>query len=136
MSLHLTLLRGDYAVCRLESGQPVPDWAWTGEFVSVTRTADELSIVCDVNAVPDGVRLEAGWACLKLQGPFAFELTGILSSVLEPLRDAGVGIFAVSTFDTDYVLLKRAQLGVGNAALEAAGHSVSGFSVSEFSHFE
>jgi uncharacterized protein len=128
MNLDLTLLRGDYAVCRLRPDQPVPGWAWTGEFVSVTRTGDELSIVCDASAVPSGVKLEVVWACLKLQGPFAFELTGILSSVLEPLRDAGVGIFAVSTFDTDYVLLKRAQLSVGIAALEGAGHNVFGFS--------
>jgi uncharacterized protein len=125
MKLNLVVLHGDYGVCRLEADQSVPDWAWTGEFVSVTRTGDELSVVCDANAVPPGVRLEVGWACLKLQGPFAFELTGILSSVLEPLRDAGVGIFAVSTFDTDYVLLKRTQLRVGIAALEGAGHVVT-----------
>ena len=131
MGLSITLLRGDYTVCRLEPHQPVPDWAWTGEFVSLTRTGDELSIVCDAKAVPDGVKLEAGWACLKLQGPFAFELTGILSRVLAPLHDAGVGIFAVSTFDTDYVLLKRVQLRAGVAALEAAGHTVVDFNTLE-----
>ena len=74
--------------------------------------------------VPDGVRSESGWACLKLEGLFEFTMTGILASVLEPLKQMGIGIFAVSTFDTDYVLVKAAQLEMGIQALEAAAHTV------------
>jgi uncharacterized protein len=124
MSLTLWIVPGEYAVCRLEPNTAVPDWAWTGEFVSVSRTAQELSVVCAADAAPEGVKLERGWACLKLLGPFDFALTGILASVLEPLRDAGIGIFAVSTFDTDYVLVKAAQLEASLGALEKAGHRV------------
>ncbi len=127
MSLRLSIVPGSFAVCRLPPDSPVPDWAWRGAFTSLTRNEDELSIVCDSSQADSGQgKLEAGWACLKLIGPFDFALTGILTSVLEPLRDAGVGIFAVSTFDTDYVLVKAAQLEVSLAALQKAGHRVEG----------
>ncbi|WP_189642332.1 ACT domain-containing protein [Deinococcus piscis] len=122
--LTLTLLRGEYAVCRLNPAEPLPAWATEGEFWTVSRTAEELSVLCAAQGVPAGVQAQAGWAALKLEGPFPFDLTGILSSVLDPLRDAEIGIFAVSTFDTDYVLVSRAQLAGAMAALRAAGHSV------------
>ena len=122
--LTLSVLYGDYAVSRLEPDAPVPDWAWRGELVSVSKTRDELSIVCPTSSVPDDVRCEREWAALKLHGPFEFTLTGILVSVLEPLRDAGIGIFAVSTFDTDYVLVKHTNLERAIAALREAGHDV------------
>ncbi|WP_261663738.1 ACT domain-containing protein [Deinococcus sp. Marseille-Q6407] len=124
MALTLTLLGGDYAVCRLDPAAPLPTWATQGAFWTVSRTAEELSVLCAAEQVPAGVRAQAGWAALKLEGPFAFELTGILASVLEPLRDAGIGIFAVSTFDTDYVLVAGQQLAAAITALEAAGHQV------------
>ena len=122
--LTLSVLSGEYAVSRLEPDAPVPDWAWHGELVSVTRTRDELSILCISSNVPDAVLCEREWAALKLHGPFEFTLTGILVSVLEPLRIAGIGIFAVSTFDTDYVLVKHHHLETAIAALREAGHHV------------
>ena len=122
--LRLSVLEGNYAVSRLEPDAAVPDWAWQGELVSVSRTRDELSILCISSSVPDGVLCEHGWAALKLEGPFDFALTGILVSVLEPLRVAEIGIFAVSTFDTDYVLVKRANLELAVATLRKAGHNV------------
>ena len=122
--LKLSVLQGDYAVSQLEPDAPVPDWAWRGELVSVSKTRDELSILCISSSVPDDVHCERGWAALKLEGPFDFALTGILVSVLEPLRVAEIGIFAVSTFDTDYVLVKRTNLERAIAALRKAGHDV------------
>lgn len=122
--LTLSVLSGEYSVSRLEPNSPVPDWAWQGEFVNVSKTRDELSILCISSNVPDGVRCEREWAALKLHGPFEFTLTGILVSVLEPLRVAGIGIFAVSTFDTDYVLVKRADLEAAIQALRKVGHNV------------
>jgi uncharacterized protein len=124
MMLTLSVLPDEYAVSRLEPHSPVPDWAWSGELVSVSRTPDELSVLCASSNVPDGLRSERDWAALKLHGPFDFALTGILVSVLEPLRVAGIGIFALSTFDTDYVLVKRANLKTAIQALEKAGHDV------------
>ena len=125
MSLSLSVLSGEYAVCRLDPHAAPPAWAFGGELWSVTRTPDELSVVCAAGQVPAGVQAAKGWTALKLHGPFDFGLTGILASVLNPLRDAGVGIFALSTFDTDYVLVAREQVDEAVAALRDAGHAVS-----------
>jgi uncharacterized protein len=127
MAVQLTLevVPGRFAVARLGHGSPAPDWAMRGDFWSITATADELSVVCRDDVVPADVRHEPGWACLKLVGPFAFDLTGILTAVLIPLRDAGIGIFAMSTFDTDYVLVADTSLPIAVDVLRAAGHTVS-----------
>ena len=122
--LTLSVLPNSYAVCRLQPGAPVPAWASRGEFWSVVRTKDELSIVCDESSVPVDQSREGGWRLLKLEGPFAFTLTGILASVAQPLAEAGVSIFALSTFDTDYVLVKAAQLETARQALHLYGHTV------------
>lgn len=122
-SLRFSILSGAWAVARLPAGDPVPAWAaGRSGFSSVTRTPDELSIVCPAEAVPADARAERGWAVLKLHGPFAFDQTGILASVARPLAAAGIAIFAVSTFDTDYVLVKSADLDSALQALAAAGH--------------
>lgn len=125
-ALRFSVLPGTFAVVRLPPDAEVPQAALVPPFHSVTRTPDELSLVCPDHAVPEGARAEAGWAVLVLAGPFPFELTGILSSVLAPLAAAGVGIFAMSTFDTDYVLVKRERLDEAVAALVAAGHERAG----------
>ena len=122
--LTLSVLPSEYAVCQLPADQAIPAWASAGELFSVTRTPEELSIVCAASSVPAGVRHTAGWSALKLHGPFDFALTGILAGVLNPLHTAGVGIFALSTFDTDYVLVQAAQLGQAVSALRGAGHTV------------
>ena len=125
-NLRLRILEGRFAVTRLEPGASVPDWALSGPFFTVSRTLDELSVLCEESLVPPGLRSESGWAGLKLEGPFEFTLTGILAAVLEPLKLAKIGIFAVSTFDTDYVLVKSEHLESAVRALEEAGHTVGG----------
>ncbi|GGB53148.1 ACT domain-containing protein [Deinococcus soli (ex Cha et al. 2016)] len=124
MSLTLTVLPGEYAVAQLPAGSAVPDWATLGDLWCVLNAPDELSVVCPAAQVPDGVRVQRGWQALMLTGPFEFTLTGILASVLNPLRDAGVGIFALSTYNTDYVLVAASDLERSVAALRAAGHTV------------
>lgn len=121
-ALRFSVVPGSFTVLRLDPDAAVPPGVLVPPFHSVTRTPAELSIVCPDGAVPDGARAERGWAILALQGPFPFELTGILASVLVPLAKAGVGIFALSTFDTDWVLVKRERLDEALAALAAAGH--------------
>jgi uncharacterized protein len=121
-ALRFSVLPGTFAVVRLPPDAEVPEAALVPPFHSVTRTPEEISLVCPDHAVPEGARAEGGWAVLVLAGPFPFDLVGILSSVLVPLAAAGVGIFAMSTFDTDYVLVKRESLGAAIAALTAAGH--------------
>ncbi|HEY0864259.1 MAG TPA: ACT domain-containing protein [Lacunisphaera sp.] len=121
MSLTLQLIPGEFAVCRLPATEPVPAWASSAVFSSVTRTADELSILCPAAQVPADVKHESGWRLLKLQGPFAFTETGILAAVLAPLAAAKIGILATATFDTDYVLVKAGRLDETRHCLEAAG---------------
>ncbi len=88
----------------------------------MARTAEELSIVCEEDRVPDGILAEKGWVALKLEGPFPFSMTGVLASFIQPLADAGIPIFAISTFDTDYVLVKRDALAAATKTLGNAGH--------------
>ncbi len=124
-ALELTLEPWALAVCRLEPSATVPAWAMAGAFHALTRTPRELSIVCAADAVPAGVRAEKGWRCFALRGPIAFEETGVLSSLAAPLAAAGIAIFALSTFDTDYVLVKAEDVEPSRRALESAGHRVT-----------
>ena len=121
--LRLAVLHDRLAVCQLAATDAPP--ATPEGFFSATRTADELSVVCAEGSVPEGARCEKGWRALKLEGPFEFTEIGVLASVAAPLADAGVSIFAVSTFDTDYVLVKEEQLENAAAALRERGHEVT-----------
>jgi uncharacterized protein len=121
--LSLTILSGKFAICRLESGSPIPEWAAGGTLFSVTGTPAELSIVCDESLVPAGIKHEPGWICLQVHGPFAFTEVGILASLIGLLASADISAFAISTFDTDYVLLKVDAEQAARAALVGAGHN-------------
>jgi hypothetical protein len=123
--VNLRLLKGRFAVCRLEPGEEVPAWALGGgEFNSLTRTAGALSVVCTEGTAPAGTKCETGWRIFQVEGPLDFALTGILAAVAKPLADAGVSIFAVSTYDTDYVMVKEENVEKAARALAATGHSV------------
>jgi len=121
-SLKFSRLPGSFAICQLPAGSDVPSWALQGPFFSVTRTEDELSVVCWVGQVPAEVRHEGDWACLKLEGPFPFSLTGVLASFIKPLSEQAISIFALATFDTDYVLVKTSSLDRAIEILKGAGH--------------
>ena len=113
-------------MCRLDATSAVPPWfADAGSLAGVTRTDDELSVVCAEDAVPEDVQAERGWRALKAHGPFAFTLTGVLAAILVPLAEAGVPIFALSTYDTDYVLVPGHRADAAVAALSDAGHDVA-----------
>ncbi len=104
--LSLSILPQKLAVCRLNKDAQIPTWIEGDIFFSITKTDDELSVVCSENRLPNGIKAETDWRGFKLKGPIPFSLTGILASLLNPLADAKIGIFAVSTFDTDYILVK------------------------------
>ena len=109
--LRLTVLDDRLAVCRLAPDAALPDWlSWTGGLTVVCRTAEELSLVCPDGELPEGVRAERGWRAFKVEGPLDFALTGILAGLAAPLAEAGISIFAISTFDTDYLLVRAADL--------------------------
>jgi uncharacterized protein len=115
---------GLYAVIRLAPGAPIPTWAAHGDFTSITRTAEELSIVCPAGNIPKDLTAGPRWICLKLEGPFPFSQTGVLLSFIAPLSNNGVPIFAISTYDTDYVLVQEEFAGVAQQALDRAGHEL------------
>src|SRR5271166_2496433 len=126
--LKFRVLEEHLAVCRLSHDAPLPTWALEEKFFCVVRTRDELSIVCSEKActasqIPDGAAIEHGWIGLRLEGPFPFSMTGVLASFLQPLAEAQIPIFAISTFDTDYVLIKQEDLESAVMALTEAGHS-------------
>ena len=109
--LELLILDDRLAVCRLDQGSGVPSWATGGDFFSITRTSEELSVVCQDSIVPEGVRAVKGWRVMRVVGTFEFSMVGILASLTTPLAEAGIGLFALSTFDTDYLLVKEDDLG-------------------------
>jgi hypothetical protein len=126
-SIELEVVDVRLAVCRFDAHAAVPAWLErsTG-FVSTTRTADELSVICDHDIVPAGVRTEGPWRAFRVRGPLVMTLIGVVASLANPLADAGISIFALSTFDTDYILVHEPELDAAVAALTGAGHSVDG----------
>lgn len=122
--LDLDLLPEEYAVCRLPAGSPLPSGLSEVGFgvVSVTWSADEVSVVCPVDRVPSGATAESPWRCLRVVGPLDFALTGVLASLVAPLAEARVNIIAFSTYDTDYVLVPGVRLDEAIATLTKAGH--------------
>jgi uncharacterized protein len=124
--LRLDLVSGDYAVWRLAPDAPLPSDPGSGELFSVTRTAEEVSVVCGAKHPPEDGRVEGPFAALRVGGTLDFSLTGILASLTVPIAEAGVSVFALSTYDTDYLLIPRERLGEAIAALTAAGHELVG----------
>ncbi len=124
--LKLSVLPGRFAVCGLPAGSTLPTWFQPGPFATASWAMDELSLVCAQEQVPADVlaRCERDWCCLMLHGPIPFQSTDILFRILQPLAAAGIGIFAISTFDTDYVLVKEASREAAIAALVDDGHRV------------
>jgi uncharacterized protein len=122
--VQLYVLDDLYAVVRLEPDAPVPDWARNGHLWSVTRTDAELSIVCCQDEVPADASAERGWCAFEVAGPLDFSLTGVVSSLVSPLADEGVPLFVISTFETDYVLVREHDLHRSIETLTSAGHSV------------
>jgi hypothetical protein len=123
VGLRLTTLDGRFAIARLPADAAVPRWA-VGQVVAVTRTPDELSVICAERPVPEATPAERGWRCLQVQGPLDFEMTGVLAALSGPLADARIPLLAFSTYDTDYLLIREGHLEAAHAALERAGHRV------------
>jgi hypothetical protein len=125
-SIQLHAVETRLAVCRLDAGSDVPGWVdHTREFTSVTRTKDELSVVCARDDVPKGVRMEGPWRAFRVEGPIVMTLIGVVAALANPLADAGISIFALSTFDTDYILVHEPDFDAAVGALTQAGHVVS-----------
>ncbi len=120
----MRLLDDRFAVTRLPAVSAFPAWAAGGCFCSITRTDEELSVVCPQENLPPDVVAERDWRCLQVAGPLPFGQVGILAALTSPLAEAGIPVFAISTFNTDYLLVKAADLERSLAALRAAGHEL------------
>ena len=124
LKLTLIILRETFAICRLDKDAPIPDWAFQSGLFSITRTKDELSIVCLQINVPKGIVCNEGWSCLKVKGPLDLSSTGIISSIAETLERENISLFSISTYDTDYVMVKEKDLERAIFALTEAGQKL------------
>jgi len=122
--LRLSILPETLAICRLDKNAGIPDWALGACFVSITRTSEELSVICPEIQVPEGVKGDAGWRGLKVEGPLDLSAIGVLASLTVPLAREGISVFAVSTYDTDYLLVKQRDLEKAVMVLSQNGHQI------------
>jgi len=121
--LTLVIFPQFFAVCRLDPDGFIPHWALLGDFVSLTRTKTELSIICPQENVPEDAQAERGWRCIKIDDPFDFSVAGVHTSVALPLAEADISTMAVATYDTDHILVKDEELEPTVQALTRAGHT-------------
>jgi hypothetical protein len=122
--LKLSLLPEILAICQLPKDARIPDWLLASTFYSITKTAEELSVVCPQTNVPEGIKRDEGWRCLKVEGPLDFATTGILASLTMPLAKEGISVFAMSTYKTDYLLVKERHLEKAVQILSQNGHRI------------
>jgi hypothetical protein len=123
-TLSLKILPDRMAVCRFDPTTAVPGWIDQSGFYSITHTEQELAIVCAETLVARGTKSESGWRCFKVEGPLDFSEIGIIFSLTQPLAKNGISVFAISTFDTDYLMVKERDLAKAIGVLTAAGHDV------------
>lgn len=122
--LDLSLLPHVYAVCQFHPDKSIPYWALLGDFVSLTRTHEELSIVCQQSNVPEDIEAERGWRCLQVQGAFDFSVAGVHVSLAVPLAEAEISTLAIATYATDYILIKAENVEQALQVLTKAGHYI------------
>jgi len=123
MKSHLSILDGLFTIHRLSSNSEIPNQVYQGQFCSITKSEEELSIVCPSSVLLDSERSEPGWCCIKVLGPLDFSLVGIIAEISAALAKAEISVFTVSTFDTDYVLVKSDKLQTAKKALEQAEYT-------------
>ena len=122
--LSLKILSGRMAVCRFDPAAAIPDWIAESGFYSITRTEEELTIVCPETHIAPGISSEAGWRCFRVQGLLDFSEIGIIFSLTRPLAENGISVFVISTFNTDYLMVKDKDLAKAIDALTAEGHEI------------
>ncbi len=123
--LNLSLLKDKYAVCSLPATAPIPDWALKESLVSITRTEDELTIVCRQDLIPTQYKRDLNWRCFRIDGSFDLNQTGVISSISSPLTGAGISIYVISTYNTDYFLVQEDKLNQTISILSHSGHSTT-----------
>ena len=122
--LQLSLLKDKYGICTLPNTAPIPDWALTQSLASITRTEKELTIVCRLEILPSQYQSGPNWQCFKIDGSFDLNQIGVISSISSPLADAGISIYVISTYDTDYFLIQEQNLEKTISVLSSSGHAI------------
>ena len=120
----LSLLKDKYGICTLPNTAPIPDWALTQSLASITRTEKELTIVCRLEILPSQYQSDLNWRCFKIDGSFDLNQIGVISSISSPLADAGISIYVISTYDTDYFLIQEQNLEKTISVLSNSGHYI------------
>jgi len=123
--LNLKLLKDKYSVCRLNKDDEIPKWIFNEEFFSITKTEDELSIVCLQDKIKEDIKCERDWKILKIEGPLDFSLIGILSKISTLMANNNISIFAISTYDTDYILIKEESIDKAIEILENNNYNIN-----------
>ena len=122
--LQLSLLKDKYGICTLPNTAPIPDWALTQSLASITRTEKELTIVCRLEILPSQYQSDLNWRCFKIDGSFDLNQIGVIASISSPLADAGISIYVISTYDTDYFLIQEQDLEQTISVLSNSGHYI------------
>ena len=126
MILNISVLPGNYSIYKFQEESDIPDWIYSSKFYSITRTEDEISVVANqVDYVIPGLICNRDWCILKIIGPLDFSLVGIVADFSTILKNKKIPIFVISTYDTDYFLIKKADLSKGIKALDEKGHKIS-----------
>ena len=123
--LQLSLLKDKYGICTLPNTAPIPDWALTQSLASITRTEKELTIVCRREILPSQYQSDLNWRCFKIDGSFDLNQIGVIASISSPLADAGISIYVISTYDTDYFLIQEQNLEQTISVLSDIGHNIT-----------
>ena len=125
-SFVISVLKDSFAVCRLSAFEPLPDWILKNPLSSITRTPEEYSVVCPHEVIPeqDKFTCESEWKCLKIHGPLDFSEVGIISNITSILATAQISVFVLSTYETDYILVKKMNIDKAAKALSDSGHEI------------
>ena len=124
-SFTLRVLPGSFAICKLPPSAAAPAEPTQTVFWSCTRTKNEVSVVCEQNLAPQESEQDTGWSMLYLDAQMELDIVGVLATLLAPLKEAGISIFAISTFDTDYLLIREQNLPRAMVVLAEAGYEVA-----------
>ncbi|MGE5108708.1 MAG: ACT domain-containing protein [Sphingobacteriales bacterium] len=122
--LRFVVLPGTYSLCRLSPIEKIPGWIFNSSFYTVSKTPDELSVVCETEFVPADIKKNTGWKMLRIDAVLDLSLTGITAKFSAPLAEAGVNLCVIATYDTDYVMIQEEKLAIARTALNNAGFIV------------
>ena len=126
MNLNFFLLEKRYSIYKIKNGSDLPDWIYSSDFYSITKTEDELSVVAlQTDFVNEGILCNRDWRILKIAGTLDFSMTGIIAGITDILKDKKITVFVISTYNTDYILVKQSKLDNAINALKEKGHTIS-----------